>query len=127
MGKSQRDKGSRREREFAKLIEGRKVPLSGAMEGYSNDVEGMGLKWEVKARKNGFKTIYDWLNDTREKPDALALKADRKEWLVVMTLDKYMKQFEALKEIQRICDFYEKGDVLSDDVMNILKEMVKGG
>ncbi|MED0979771.1 hypothetical protein P4T48_09415 [Bacillus paramycoides] len=35
MGKSQRDKGMRREREFASLIGGARVPLSGAMDGYS--------------------------------------------------------------------------------------------
>ncbi|WP_435868554.1 hypothetical protein [Bacillus mycoides] len=40
MGKSQRDKGMRREREFASLIGGARVPLSGAMDGYSNDVKG---------------------------------------------------------------------------------------
>ncbi|MED4083884.1 hypothetical protein P4637_03280 [Halalkalibacterium halodurans] len=89
MGKSQRDKGQRREREFAKLIGGHRVPLSGAQEGYTNDVIGMGLAWEVKARKSGFKTIYDWIMDEREKPDALALKADNKPWLVVMTLDRF--------------------------------------
>ena len=89
-GKKSRDKGARRELEFAKLIDGEKVPLSGAMGGkFSNDVEGMGLRWEVKAKKDGFKTIYDYVLDEREKPDAVALKADRKPWLVVMTLDKF--------------------------------------
>ncbi|PFF38983.1 hypothetical protein CN335_12420 [Bacillus thuringiensis] len=39
-GKSQRDNGMRREREFASLIGGARVPLSGAMDGYSNDVKG---------------------------------------------------------------------------------------
>lgn len=91
MGKSQRDKGQRREREFAKLIGGHRVPLSGAQEHYGNDVIGMGLKFEVKARKEGFKQIYDWINDEREKPDALALKADRKDWLVVLPLNKFME------------------------------------
>jgi hypothetical protein len=89
MGKKSRDKGQRREREFAELIGGRRIPLSGAQEGFPNDVEGMGLSWEVKARKDGFKTIYDYVLDEREKPDAVALKADRKPWLVVMTLDKF--------------------------------------
>lgn len=91
MGKSQRDKGARREREFADLIGGRRTPLSGAVEGYPNDVEGMGLSWEVKARKSGFKQIYDWIEDEREQPDALAMKADRKQWLVCMTLDKFIE------------------------------------
>lgn len=89
MGKASRDKGQRREREFAKLIGGKRIPLSGAQDGYPNDVEGMGLQWEVKAKKNGFKIIYDYVLDEREQPDAIALKADRKPWLVVMTLDKF--------------------------------------
>lgn len=91
MGKSQRDKGARREREFAELIGGRRKPLSGAVDGFPNDVEGLGMDWEVKARKDGFKQIYDWVLDEREKPDALALKADRKPWLVVMTLDRFLE------------------------------------
>jgi hypothetical protein len=90
-GKRSRDKGQRREREFASLIGGRRVPLSGAQEGYENDVEGLGMKWEVKARKDGFKQIYKWIEDEREKPDALALKADRKDWIVVMKLDKFLE------------------------------------
>lgn len=36
MGKSQRDKGMRREREFASLIGSARVLLSGAMNGCSN-------------------------------------------------------------------------------------------
>lgn len=91
MGKSQRDKGQRREREFAKLIGGHRVPLSGAQEGYSNDVIGLGLEWEVKSRKSGFKTLYDWVLDERESPDAVALKVDNKPWLVCMTLEKFME------------------------------------
>ncbi|TNO91076.1 hypothetical protein [Bacillus cereus] len=58
MGKSQRNKGMRHEREFASLISGARVPLSGAMDGYSNDVKGLGLEWEVKARKEGLNSLY---------------------------------------------------------------------
>lgn len=89
MGKAQRDKGQRGEREFAKLIGGHRVPLSGAQEGYSNDVIGLGLAWEVKRRKSGFKTLYEWIEDEREKPDAVALRTDNKQWIVCMTLDKF--------------------------------------
>jgi len=93
-GRKSKQKGNRREREFAKLIEGRRIPLSGAQEGFENDVEGLGIRWEVKSRKNGFQTLYKWLEDEREKPDALALKADRKPWLVVMELDKFLEVVE---------------------------------
>jgi hypothetical protein len=94
MGKSQRDKGMRGEREFAKLIGGLRVPLSGAQEGYSNDVIGLGLEWEVKRRKSGFKTLYEWVEDTRENPGAVALRVDNKQWLVCMTLDKFKELME---------------------------------
>lgn len=89
MGKSQRDKGARGEREFAKLTGGKRVPLSGAMEGYSNDVIAYDLQFEVKRRKGGFKTLYDWIEDEREKPDGLAIRTDGKQWLVCMTLERF--------------------------------------
>lgn len=93
MGKASRDKGSRREREFCELTGGKRVPLSGAAGGqFSNDVIlPNGKSVEVKARKDGFKELYNWILDEREKPDMLALKADRKPWLVVMTLEEYLK------------------------------------
>ncbi|MFS0591733.1 hypothetical protein AB1L05_09035 [Cytobacillus horneckiae] len=97
MGKSQRDKGQRREREFAELIGGHRVPLSGAQKGYENDVIGLGMAWEVKGRKTGFKTLYEWVLDEREKPDAVALKVDRQPWLVCMTLDKFLEIKESAK------------------------------
>ena len=99
MGKASKDKGNRREREFARLIGGRRTPLSGAVEGYPNDVEGLGMKFEVKARKDGFKQIYKWLL-SEDKPDALALKADRKPWLVVMTLDRFLELMNIEKEVR---------------------------
>lgn len=93
MGRSQKQKGNRREREFAKLIGGMRIPLSGAAKHvgkeHTGDVDGLGLRWEVKARKDGFKTIYKWLE--QDGVDALALKADRKEWLVVLPIGKLME------------------------------------
>jgi hypothetical protein len=93
MGRSQKQKGNRREREFAKLIGGSRIPLSGAAkhagQEHTGDVAGLGLRFEVKARKNGFKTLYQWLD--QEGIDALALKADHREWLVVMPIGKLMK------------------------------------
>jgi len=93
MGRYQKEKGTRREREFAKLIGGTRVPLSGsakhAGQEHTGDVAGLGLKFEVKTRKDGFKTLYQWLD--QEGIDALALKADRREWLVVMPIGKLME------------------------------------
>lgn len=98
MGRMQKRKGSRREREFAALIGGQRVPLSGAAkhagEAHTGDVVGgVGdLRWEVKARRDGFKTIYKWLEE--EAVDALALKADRRGWLVVLPAELFKKLME---------------------------------
>ena len=89
MSKSQRDKGARAEREFAQLTGGHRVPLSGAVEGYEGDVICFDLKAQVKARGNGggFSLLYRWL----EGHDILAVKADRKQWLVVLPVDKFVQ------------------------------------
>jgi Holliday junction resolvase len=93
-GLKSRRKGQTAEREFAKLIGGIRVPLSGAQQGYANDVIGLGLAWEVKRRKAGFKQLYEWIEDEREKPDAVALRTDNKQWIVCMTLDKFKELME---------------------------------
>jgi hypothetical protein len=94
-GRTSRDKGLRGEREFAELVGGRRVPLSGAQRGFENDVlvpTPIGyLLAEVKRRKSGFKVLYDWLEDDRELPDLVAFRADRKPWLVAMPLDTFLK------------------------------------
>jgi hypothetical protein len=85
----QKRKGGAGELEFAKLINGTKTPLSGALGGdLRGDVVGMELIWEVKRRADGFKQLYGWL----EKRDALALRADRKGWLVVMPLETFLEK-----------------------------------
>lgn len=93
MGKSQRDKGSRVEREIVKklndlpTVEAERVPLSGAAGGsYAGDIsmriQDKGFTAEVKARKNGagFVTLERWLG----KNDLLILKRDRQEPMVVL-------------------------------------------
>ena len=92
MGKAQRDKGARGEREFAKIVGGSRVPLSGAVEGYTNDVIlPNGWKAEVKRRKDMEKTLYSWILDEREKPDLVAFRADNKPWIIALTLDKFLE------------------------------------
>ena len=95
MGRASRDKGLRGEREFAELVGGKRIPLSGAQKGFENDIEvptPMGtLRAEVKRRKNGMNTLYSWLEDERERPDIVAFRADRKPWLVAMPLDVFLK------------------------------------
>ena len=97
MGKSQRDKGYRVENEARKKLEAHgldayRVPLSGGAS-IKGDVvirKGDPLpadEWtlEIKARANGFKQIYKWLEDA----DALVLKADRQKELVVLDMDDF--------------------------------------
>lgn len=94
-GRGVKEKGTSGEREFAKKIGGQRIPLSGQTEGYRGDVEGLGLKWEVKRRKSGFAKLYEWLSG--EGIDALAVRADRKPWLVVIEVDKLLKWAEMIK------------------------------
>lgn len=92
MGKASRDKGGRGEREFAKLIGGRRVPLSGSMGGdFSGDVIGLGIKWECKRRKEGFKQLDKWLDGV----DAVAFRADRDEWKVWIPLKTLLYLLES--------------------------------
>jgi hypothetical protein len=73
--------------------------LSGALGGeFTNDVVAPN-SWriEVKRRASAFKTIYDWVLDTRESPDAVAFRADRMPWLVVMTVEKFNELLDAAR------------------------------
>ena len=93
MGKMQRNKGNRVEREIVNYLKengipAKRVPLSGAAEGFKGDIIIDGsLRAEVKARKDGFKQIYEWL----EGNDYLFIKANRKPVLVVMEISEFIK------------------------------------
>jgi len=83
-----RRKGSAGEREWAALlrelgIDARRVPLSGAAPGWGGDVvsvlPGVGrVVWQVKRRK----ALPTWMGV--DKADAVALRADRGEWYVLL-------------------------------------------
>ena len=91
-GRASRDKGNRFERAIVKLLQDRglgaeRIPLSGSAGGsFSSDVTlpliGRDLAIECKSRANGFLKLYAWL----EGRDALIIKADRRDALVVMPL-----------------------------------------
>lgn len=114
-GRASRQKGDRGEREFAKLMGGERVPLSGSQGGsFSGDVDVPYLgRGEVKRRRNGFATIYKWLEDR----DFLALRSDRQEWLVVMRAEDVkmlIDELDALKiehPINKDKEFGISGDV----------------
>lgn len=94
MGKPSRDKGARAERALVRYLQelGRaaeRVPLSGAAGGrFSGDISVpvLGDDWllEVKVRANGFRELYRWLADS----DALVVRADRREPLLVISLSR---------------------------------------
>lgn len=118
MGKMQRDKGARFERQVVKAlneggIKAERIPLSGAAGGsFKGDIVAMlplpvsniALNWaasrgetkptsfpitlELKKRAEGFKQIYSWL----EGNDALVIGADRKDPLIVIPLSEWIKQ-----------------------------------
>ncbi|MCD6379637.1 hypothetical protein J7M07_04245 [bacterium] len=92
MGKSQRNKGYRGEYRLVKLLQragipAKRVPLSGATSFQKGDVVIGKDTGEVKVRRNGFKQIYRWL----EEHKYLFIKADRKEYLVVMRLKDFIR------------------------------------
>ena len=90
-GRRPYDKGRRLERELAALLGGQRVPLSGAAGGrYAGDVVALGLRWQAKAEANGWRRLYRWL----EGADALALRADRRPWLVVMPIHTFLTVLE---------------------------------
>lgn len=91
-GKRSREKGNRTERALVRTLQdhgfgAERVPLSGAAGGsYVGDVTipllGADRTIEVKARADGFRELYKWL----EGRDVLVVKADRREPLVVIPL-----------------------------------------
>lgn len=103
MGRRSKRKGYAGEREFAMLTGGERVPLSGIMEGYTNDVElPNGWKAEVKRRKEMEKTLYGWILNEREKPDIVAFRADRMPWIVAMKLEKFQYLLDCEKELKEL-------------------------
>jgi hypothetical protein len=105
-GRASRQKGNRTERAIVRLLQERgfaaeRVPLSGAARGrFGGDVSvpllGIDRRVEVKARGNGFKELYRWLNGA----DLLVLRADRLPPLVVVPL-KLAAEIAAVAERQK--------------------------
>lgn len=100
MGKMQRTKGINAERELVHLLEdlgikAHRVPLSGAMANYKDDIVlGDESTIEVKRRKK----IPAILNEMLVSADYGAIREDRGEWLVVMRVKEFATLF--LKECQ---------------------------
>jgi len=91
MGKRSLRKGKRFEyqvrNEFRKArFDCVRVPCSGNSEAFRGDLllrtGNRNLRVEVKARKNGLKTLYEWKGEN----DILVVKEDRKEPLAIISL-----------------------------------------
>ncbi len=97
MGRASRSKGQRVERAIVAALQehglaAERVPLSGqgadrrGSTRFKADVSlpvlGTDQRLEVKARKDGFRELYAWLEDNF----GLVIKADRKDPLVVLRL-----------------------------------------
>ena len=95
MPKFSRDKGNRFERSIVNAlrahdIDAKRVPLSGATDFAKGDIlapiKGKDWRFELKARADGFKSLYGWLTGN----DALIVKADYQEALVIMPLSTFI-------------------------------------
>ncbi len=84
-GRHSRSKGARTERNIARLLQDHglaAVKISGMYKpGADLSVPRIGSV-EVKCRADGFRQLYSWLTDR----DALVVKADRQEPLIIMRL-----------------------------------------
>jgi Holliday junction resolvase len=91
-GRRSRSKGARTERSIVNALKASgiaavRVPLSGAVGGrFVGDIVlplmGRDLCVEVRARADGFRELYSWLNQR----DVPIVKADRQEPLVILRL-----------------------------------------
>ncbi len=90
-----KQKGDRSERMIVELfraagVNAYRVPLSGAATGFKSDVEvrlpGTTLRLESKVRDKGFSRIYQWITGH----DGLVIRADHKEALLVIPLDRFV-------------------------------------
>jgi hypothetical protein len=91
-GRRSHRKGARTERSIVNALQANgmaavRVTLSGAVGGrFAGDIllpfMGRDLCVEVKAREDGFRQLYCWLNER----DVLIVKADRQEPLVILRL-----------------------------------------
>ncbi|MCS7231612.1 MAG: hypothetical protein RMJ67_05705 [Elusimicrobiota bacterium] len=94
MGRKSKDKGYRVEHNLERILNdnglwAKRIPLSGASFIKGDlliKINGKEFLGEVKGRSKGFKEIYKWIDGK----DFLFLKADYKDYLVVITLDKFL-------------------------------------
>jgi Holliday junction resolvase len=117
-GRKSRNKGNRHERALVRLLQAagfaaERIPLSGSAGGrFSGDVTvplpGSDRKVEVKARGNGFRKLYSWLDGA----DFLVVRADRSAPLVVLPL-RFAIEIAKAAERARAIPRNERGEAPS--------------
>lgn len=98
-GRGPKRKGDHGEREICKLLGGERTywqPGSEKTQGDVINVPYLG-RVEVKRRRDGFRQLYSWLADN----DALAVRADRKEWLVILRAQDVKLLCEQMDELKK--------------------------
>lgn len=100
MGKSSKVKGDAGEREFIRIMGGSRTfwqPENDgeAVRGDVINVPYLG-RGEIKRRKDGFKQLYSWLADN----DFLAVRSDRKKWLVIMPADDLKQLLDEMDQVK---------------------------
>jgi len=88
-GTHSRDKGARGERELAELLGA--VKVSGMYREGPDLQLPDGRFVEVKRSADGWKRLYRWLDDDAS---VLAVRADRRGWLIVMHLEDWLEPVE---------------------------------
>lgn len=89
MGKSSQRKGRAAEIEVANILKAAGWSAIPKKIYECFDVDWEGLDCEVKRRHDGMKPAYDAFSNGAV---AFFYKADRKEWLIVQTLDEYIRK-----------------------------------
>ncbi len=98
-GKAPKRKGDRAELEVCRLLGGERSYWQPDQRGDVVNVPYLGAV-EVKRRKDGFKQLYEWIKPV----DALAIRADYKDWLVVLPIEDLrllLKELDGLKATNR--------------------------
>lgn len=102
MGKVSREKGKRGEREVVNLLkaEGHQAQRTAPLQAANGDSSGADVllddmyQIEVKRRKNGFKSLYDYLDGM----DFAFMRADRRKYIVAMSVETFLELYKKAKE-----------------------------
>lgn len=117
-GRRSARKGRRVEQEAVRFFGGRRVPLSGALDGLDNDVVlPNGWRAEVKARAQGL----SWLYADLRHQDWVAMQSPDGRWLVAMTGARWRVGFSPAERAALSAVPWRLGSVTTGSVSGCLK------